>query len=157
MRCLGVVLAALVLAGCGGSSSSKSSNSASAPCVITIQGNKLCGQDAESWCQLAESQAAQSGTGRLTDTSTASACYTMDQWAHAAADGVIAYNANDPNQGRPCYLNAPDSPADCVATGSPNATASSQGARTRTVNGAACSYAVDGTIIGCRLAPKRHK
>jgi hypothetical protein len=118
MRYLGIALGMLVLAGCGGSSSSKSSSASSVPpCVITIQGNKLCGQDAEAWCQLAESQAAQSGTGRLTDPSTQSACYAVDQWAHAAPDGVIA--ASSPSQ--PCYVNAPNSPADCVPAGSPGA------------------------------------
>jgi len=150
MRCLGIVLGALVLAGCGGSSPNNNSNSSLAPCVVTIQGNKLCGQDAESWCQLAESRAAQSGTGRLTDPSTANACYAVDQWAHAAPDGVIAYNVSDPNQGKPCYLNAPNSPSDCVPAGSPNATSSSQSARTRTVDGETCSYAADGTLIGCQ-------
>jgi hypothetical protein len=35
------VLAAITLAGCGGSSK---------PCLILSDGNKLCGQDAIAWC-----------------------------------------------------------------------------------------------------------
>lgn len=43
---LPALLAAVVLSGCGGSAEDDS-------CIVMLNGNTLCGQDAASWCDLA--------------------------------------------------------------------------------------------------------
>jgi hypothetical protein len=89
------------------------------PCLITSEGNKLCGQDAASWCRLADSQSVGS-IGGIADPTTAGACYVVQKATHAP-DGVIAYNMGIPNQGQGCYLNDPNRSTSCIPTDSPNA------------------------------------
>lgn len=125
LACAPLLAALAVLAGCGGHSSA----SAAAPCIITVAGNKLCGNDALTWCK-GDAPRGPVGTaegGVITDPSTADACYKIMLWAHAP-DGVVSYVTGGGKGGKPCYLEAPNASAiGCISPQEPGASPSAAG------------------------------
>jgi hypothetical protein len=52
---IAAIVAAVALAGCGSSSNtSSSSHQSQTLCMVTAEGNKVCGEAAKSWCQITQ-------------------------------------------------------------------------------------------------------